>query len=87
MIGGRSVDIREIRGFRFMLLERNGLGWDAARAGLLVFANPWTGDGHLLFVCERAGPGPEPEPGVIVPVRKVYIVLNNITLHRVDTGA
>lgn len=53
----------------------------------LVFADPWTGDGHLVFVCERAGPGPEPEPGVIVPVRKVYIVLNNITLHRVDTGA
>ena len=61
--------------------------YDPARAGLLVFANPWTGDGRLVFVCKRAGPGPEPEPGVIVPVRKVYMVLNNITLHRVDTGA
>lgn len=53
----------------------------------LVFGAPWTGDGHLVFVCERHGQGPEPEPGVVVPVRKVYIVLNNITLHRVDTGA
>ena len=61
--------------------------YDPARAGTLVFDAPRTGDGRLVFVCERHGPGPEPEPGVIVPVRKVYIVLNNITLHRVDTGA
>ncbi|MBS0505803.1 MAG: hypothetical protein JSR53_00310 [Proteobacteria bacterium] len=53
----------------------------------LLFADPWTGDGQLVFVCERRGPGPGPEPVVVVPVRKVYIVLNNITLHRVDTGA
>lgn len=40
---------------------------------------------HLVFVC-----GSQTPPSgvtVVVPVRKVYIVLNNITLHRVDTGA
>ena len=44
---------------------------------------------RLVFICERAQP-PGPQPGgetIVVPVRRVYIVLNNITLHRVDTGA
>lgn len=41
---------------------------------------------HLVFLCDRHS---DPEPGatVIVPVRRTYIVINNITLHRVDTGA
>lgn len=42
---------------------------------------------HLVFVCERHGPGPVPGQTVIVQVRSTYIVINNITLHRVDTGA
>ena len=42
---------------------------------------------HLVFVCERHGPGPEPGQTIVVPVRSTYIVINNITLHRVDTGA
>lgn len=44
---------------------------------------------HLVFICERHGDGPGPGPGAtsVVPVRKVYVVINNITLHRVDTGA
>ena len=38
----------------------------------------------LVFVCERHDPGPEPEPGVVVvPVRKVYVTVNSITLRRV----
>lgn len=57
----------------------------------LVFAEPADASlpARLVFVCERHGPGPGPEPeaGVVVPVRRVYIVLNNITIHRVDTGA
>ena len=41
----------------------------------------------LVFVCERHGPGPQPGETIVVPVRRTYIVINNITLHRVDTGA
>ena len=51
----------------------------------LVFRELAALDGRLVFLCERHGPGPA--NGVVVPVRRVYIVLNNITLHRVDTGA
>lgn len=57
----------------------------------LVFADPFDDSlpSRLVFVCERhgAGPGPQPEAGVVVPVRRVYIVLNHITIQRVDTGA
>ena len=44
---------------------------------------------RLAFVCERHGSGPGPQPGeiIVVPVRRTYIVINSITLHRVDTGA
>lgn len=42
---------------------------------------------NLVFVCERHGPGPQPGQIIVVPVRRTYIVINNITLHRVDTGA
>lgn len=42
---------------------------------------------RLVFVCERHGPGPVPGQTVVVKVRSTYIVINNITLHRVDTGA
>lgn len=41
---------------------------------------------RLVFVCERHGGGPQPGT-VIVPIRRVSIVINAITLHRVDTGA
>lgn len=54
----------------------------------LVFDAPWTGDTHLVFVCERhgPGPGPEPEPGetIVVPIRRVYVVINEARLRRVD---
>lgn len=55
----------------------------------LVFDAPWSSDTGLVFVCERHGPGPDPEPGetVFVAVKRVYIVQNSITLHRLDTGA
>lgn len=41
---------------------------------------------HLVFVCERHGPGPDPEPGetIVVPIRRVYVTINSITLVRVD---
>ena len=53
----------------------------------LVFDALWSADTNLVFVCERHGPGPEPGETVVIPIRRVYVVENHITLHRVDTGA
>lgn len=41
---------------------------------------------QLRFVCERTGGGPGPQPGatVVVPIRRVYIVTNDIQLIRID---
>lgn len=52
----------------------------------LVFMTPWSRSASLVFLCERHGGGPDPEPGdtVIVPIRKVYMVLNSVSLRRVD---
>lgn len=50
----------------------------------LLFAEG-AGTPHLLFVCERhVEPPPAP---IVVPIRKVYIVLNSISVRRVDNGA
>ena len=54
--------------------------------GHLLFTAQAPASAHLLFFCENHTDPPDGEP-VVVPVRRVYIVLNNITLHRVDTGA
>ena len=55
-------------------------------SGDLVFEMPWSADTNLVFVCDAHGPGPDPEPGatIVVPIRKVYVVLNSATLRRVD---
>lgn len=50
----------------------------------LVFVAPWSADTALVFVCEAHDPGPEPEAVVVVPVRRVYVVLNTATLYRVN---
>lgn len=39
---------------------------------------------NLVFVCERHGPGPQPGETIVVPVRRVYVVINEARLHRVD---
>ncbi len=53
----------------------------------LLFAALTATDGHLLFVCENHTdpPPPDGEP-VVVPVRRVYFVINDVTLHRVPDG-
>ena len=53
----------------------------------LLFAALAPADGHLLFVCENHTdpPPPDGEP-VVVPVRRVYFVINNVTLHRLPDG-
>lgn len=51
----------------------------------LVFEAAWSADAHLVFVCERHGGGPEPEPGtIVIPVKEVYMIVNSATLIRVD---
>ena len=54
----------------------------------LLFATWAPADSHLLFVCENHidPPPPDGEP-VVVPVRRVYFVINNVTLYRVSDGA
>jgi hypothetical protein len=54
----------------------------------LLFAALAATDGHLLFLCEShvTPPPPDGEP-VVIPVRRVYFVINNVTLFRVSDGA
>lgn len=55
----------------------------------LVFSDPHDASlpARLVFVCERHSPPGPADGGVVVPVRRVYIVINSISIHRVDTGA
>ena len=60
------------------------LCYDPARLGLLVFERPFVADGKLVFICRKAGDDPGPQPGaIVVPIRRVYIVTNDIQLIRV----
>lgn len=58
----------------------------AGNAVELRFFDPWAENAHLVFRCETHGPGPNPGDTIIVPVRKVYIVINSSSLSRVDDG-
>jgi hypothetical protein len=49
----------------------------------LVFSNAFGGVGDLLFICDNYTPVP-PGGTVVVPVRRVYIVLNVVNLRRVS---
>lgn len=55
----------------------------------LLFRAVWPGAGTaLLFTCSGEGGGGDPPVAtVVVPVRRVYYVINTVTLARVDTGA
>ena len=47
----------------------------------LVFDTPWTGDGRLVFVCERHGPGPGPDPEqphYVIPLLEVYVSVHTL---------
>lgn len=52
----------------------------------LRFAALAATDCHLVFVCENH-PGPGQDGPVVVPFRRVYVVLNHVTLHRWPDGA
>ena len=56
----------------------------------LVFQTPWTGSTHLIFICDGFTPPPPPPPPgetIVVPVQRVYIVLNTASLRRVSDNA
>lgn len=54
----------------------------------LLFAALAATDGHLLFLCENHITPPPPDgEAVVIPVRRVYFVINNVTLFRVSDGA
>lgn len=51
----------------------------------LLFDGLAATDGHLIFICERHdGGGGGPTETIVVPVRSVYMVINNILLRRVS---
>lgn len=52
--------------------------------GHLVYKMPWSAETHLIFICDGHDETPEPGDTVIVPIRRVYMVLNNASLRRVD---
>ncbi len=53
--------------------------------GHLLFAALAPASAHLLFFCENHTEPPDGDP-VIVPIRRVYLVINNVTLHRLPDG-
>jgi hypothetical protein len=53
----------------------------------LVFQYPWTGDTRLFFICDGEAPPEPPVEPIIVPVQRVYIVLNNLALRRTSDNA
>jgi hypothetical protein len=54
-------------------------------SGHLLFAALAPASAHLLFFCENHIDTPGGEP-VVVPIRRVYFVINNVTLHRLPDG-
>ena len=59
--------------------------YDPATLSRLIFEDAWANDGRLVFVC--VGHGMQPPGAIVVPVRRVYIVINNTYLTRVSDGA
>ncbi|MCE1193307.1 MAG: hypothetical protein LWW96_14265 [Acidovorax sp.] len=57
--------------------------YDPATVGRLVFTDMWLGDGRLVFVCQRPGQVVPPAT-VIVPIQRVYMTINNVSLARAD---
>lgn len=54
-------------------------------SGELLFSEAWANRMEMLFICERHGTQPPIIPGqVVVPIRKVYMVFNEVSLRRVD---
>ena len=59
--------------------------YDPATLSRLIFEDAWVNDGRLVFVC--MGHGEQPPGTIVVPARRVYIVINTTYLTRVSDGA
>lgn len=42
---------------------------------------------HLVFFCEGRAPQPDPQQTIVVPIQRVYIVINNLALRRTSDNA
>lgn len=70
------------RSWRELPVQPPHLCYDPAELGVLDFGlDDGTGLGVLAFICRGSGP---PPGTIIVPIRRAYIVLNEIDLIRVD---
>lgn len=58
--------------------------YDPLTLGRLEFTEAWAPNGRLVFVCRGAD---LPAAAVVVAVRSLYMVENNVALHRVPSGA
>lgn len=53
----------------------------------LVFSLPWRNSGHVVFICDYyTPPAPPPTATVVVPIRAVYMSINEVTLRRLPAG-
>lgn len=52
----------------------------------LLFSISTTSDADLLFICDHHNERAPEHESVIVPVRRLYFVINNVTLHRIADG-
>lgn len=59
--------------------------YDPATIGRLVFTDPATGDGRLVFVCQRGSV--LPPAGIVVLPSRSYIVINSVEIRRADSPA
>ena len=50
----------------------------------LLFELMWASDTGLVFICERHTTPLPPRTTVVVPIRRIYMVVNNASLRRVD---
>lgn len=50
----------------------------------LLFDAAWLSDLGLIFICERHATTVPPGQTVVVPIRRIYMVVNNASLSRVD---
>lgn len=52
----------------------------------LLFGSVPAADGLLLFICETRPDVPPDKTPVVVAVRRIYVVINNVNLHRLPDG-